>query len=589
MSLDAHNRTLPDWFARLRSGQVKLPRFQRLESWSHNEVDNLLETVFQGRPIGAVLTLDIGDDEPFISRPIEGAPDTNENVTEHLLDGQQRLTALWKSLNDLYTNRTYFARFRNIKDSSDQIYGQARWFRNERKYPLWADDPLELWHRDFIPLKLLRPDATTEEVYQWCDSLAVSPSQADWEAINRIQRELMGKIIDLQRVVRETNLPFLALPVDTPPDDAVDVFIKMNTSSVRLTAHDIVVAQVEAATGRSLRDLEGALHASVPAARRYIDVSELVLRVAALRENRTPTLTSFLHLDLSRLTSEWDQIVCGVQGAVRFLEEERVFDGNRLPTVPVVQVLAAIWSQMPQVLDEYGQARNLLRRYLWRSFFTNRYDRATNDAAFQDYRGLKSRLVDGQVDSRIPVFDDEQHPLVDVGELLNAGWPRLRNTLARALLAVSLRSGGYDFADGTQADSLSLPNREYHHLFPDSLLRNDGRMEDGEINRALNCALVTWNTNRNISAKEPVKYLRERVERATSDEDQSEWAEEQIKSRLASHAIPYDELNVGGYTDITCEDARAERIRKDYQEFLEARAKMIHKKIIRLCRGEVYP
>ena len=94
MSLDAQNRTLPRWFERLRSGQVKLPRFQRLESWSHNEVDNLLETVLQGRPIGAVLILEIGKDEPFISRTIEKAPDSDRNPTEHLLDGQQRLTAL---------------------------------------------------------------------------------------------------------------------------------------------------------------------------------------------------------------------------------------------------------------------------------------------------------------------------------------------------------------------------------------------------------------------------------------------------------------------------------------------------------------
>ena len=586
MALDAQNRTLPDWFARLRSGQVKLPRFQRLESWSHNEVDSLLETVFQGRPIGATLILEIGDEEPFRSRTIEGAPGTSAKVTEHLLDGQQRLTALWKSLNDLYSDRTYFLRFNAGRDSSDRILGRARWMRNGRRYPLWANDPFQLWERGLVPIRLLRPDATLEEVDDWCDCLLVDSPQPDLMATIKDQRDLRNRIVESQRVVRESNLPFLALPVSTPPDDAVDVFIKMNTSSVRLSTYDIVVAQVEAATGQSLRDLEGGLRSAVPAAERYVDVSDLLLRVAALRQDRIPTVSSFLRLDLSRLTSEWDEIVCGVQGAVRFLEEERIFDGNRLPTVPPVQVLAAIWSQMPQVLDEHGQARNLLRRYLWRSCFTNRYDRATNNATLQDYRGLKSRLVDGQYDSRIPIFDNEQHPLVDVGELRNAGWPRLRNTIARALLAVSLRFGGHDFADGTQANSTSLRNREYHHLFPDALLRNDGRMEDHEINRALNCALVTWNTNRNISAKEPVKYLRERVDRAAVDADQSEWAEEQIRSRLASHVIPYDELNVGGYSEISCDEERASRIREDYDRFLDARAEMIHRKIVRLCNGE---
>ncbi len=581
MALDARNRRLPDWFARLHSGQVKLPRFQRLESWSHNEVDNLLETVFRGRPIGAVLTLEIGDKEPFISRPIEGALDTNAKVTEHLLDGQQRLTALWKSFKDLYENRTYFARCKDIKDNSDQVHGQARWMRKGRKYPLWADNAQEVWKRGMVPISLLDPDTTFGEVSRWCRSVSFDSSSE--------QEELTERIIELQTTIRETNLPFLGLPVNTSPDDAIDVFIKMNTSSVPLKTHDIVVAQVEATTGKSLRDLEGGLHSAVPSAERYIDIPDLVLRVAALREDRPPTITSFIRLDFSRLADEWNEIQLGIEGAIGFLEDERIFDAERLPSVPVVQVIASIWSLMPQALDAHGSARALLRRYLWRSFFTNRYDRATNTAALQDFRGLKSRIIGKQQDDPIPVFNDEHHPLVDVGELLNAGWPRSRNTLARAILAVSLRTGGRDFADDKPANHDSLKEREYHHLFPDSLLKNDGRMEDHEINRALNCALVTWNTNRTISAKEPMKYLRERVERATPGEGHSIWAEEQVKSRIASHAIPYDALNVGGYAEIACEDARSQRIRQDYQTFLEARAEMIHKKIVRLCSGEAHP
>ena len=35
------------------------------------------------------------------------APDSGEKVNEQLLDGQQRLTALWRSLRDKYEDRTY--------------------------------------------------------------------------------------------------------------------------------------------------------------------------------------------------------------------------------------------------------------------------------------------------------------------------------------------------------------------------------------------------------------------------------------------------------------------------------------------------
>ena len=570
MALDAHNRSLPDWFTRLRTGQLRLPRFQRLESWSYQEVDNLLETVLAGRPIGAVLTLAVGDREKFISRIMEGAPDPKERSNEHLLDGQQRITALWKSLNDLYTDRTYFAIIKRRDDNSERVTSRARWVRKGIRYPIWADKPDEVYKRELAPISLLYPDDAFRNIDDWC-SRALAGSNVD-------DSTLRHTLYDLANSVKGTNLPYLELPVNTPPDDAIDVFIKMNTSSIRLTTYDIVVAQVEAETGESLRHLEGALRSAVPAAAKYVNLPNLILRVAALREGRPPTVSSFFSLNFNRLVNEWGDIQNGIKNAVNFLEQERIFDGMRLPTVPVVQVLASIWSMAPSKPDALGNARTILRRYLWRSFFTNRYDRATNNAAFQDFRSLKSLLVDKNANATVPIFDDERHPIAEIEELLDAGWPRQRNTLARAILAVSMRDGGLDFADGGPASQDSLQRREYHHLFPYSLLRNDGQIENREIHRALNCALVTWNTNRTIAAKEPLAYLRERVEKAPLGEDQ-------IRSRLASHLIPYDALNVGGYANFACDEERVDRISDDYRKFLERRAEIIHERVLRLCHG----
>src|SRR2546428_440307 len=66
--------------------------------------------------------------------------------------------------------------------------------------------------------------------------------------------KLFDEIIRLRDTVRAFNLPYLALPVKTPKEVALDVFIKMNTSSVHLSTYDIVVALVEEETGRSLHE-----------------------------------------------------------------------------------------------------------------------------------------------------------------------------------------------------------------------------------------------------------------------------------------------------------------------------------------------
>lgn len=570
MGMEARNRRLPDWLGRVQTGQLALPRFQRFESWGHGEVETLLDSVLRGRPVGVALVLAIGNEEPFVSRRIAGTPAPTERITEHLLDGQQRLTAIWKALNEGYENRTYFAVLNPESEDASSVRSVSRWRRNGQRYPLWVDQPKEQLSRALVPMRLLNPATETIEIVNWCDCATDSVEES---------RVLERTVTKFQTAVKVANLPYLELPVNTSPDEAIDVFIKMNTTSVRLSVFDIVVAQMEAETGQSLHDLEGSLRSAVPEAERYVEVSDLVLRVAALREDRSPTEASFMRLDLQRLSSERELIVRGIEGAINFLDEEHIFDRDRLPTVAVVPVLASVWSQMSQALDAHGQGRTLLRQYLWRSFFTGRYERAAATAALQDYRGLKARLVDGKTTVTIPVLDEFLFPIAEVEELERAPWPKLRNILARGILAVSLRGGGRDFADSRPASWESLSKREYHHLFPASLLKNEGGLDETYINLALNCALVTWNTNRNISAQEPIAYLRERVKHASL-------GEEQIRRRLRSHIIPFDELNVGGYSSIADEDNRSKTIQSDYKRFIHSRAVAVHKVIRKLCDGE---
>ena len=169
MPITSSDRNLPDWLTRVRTGQTKLPRFQRWEAWSHANVTALFNTILQDLPAGSVLILQVGDKEPFPSRLIEGVKVGTEKVTEHLLDGQQRLTALWRGLNNNYQERTYFLHL-----SEDEETGMSYYIdsvpRNLRKSdnlraPLWADDPASQWQRRVIPLDVLAP---TPERKQQC-------------------------------------------------------------------------------------------------------------------------------------------------------------------------------------------------------------------------------------------------------------------------------------------------------------------------------------------------------------------------------------------------------------------------------------
>jgi len=575
--MDARNRSIPDWFTRIKTGQVLLPRFQRHQAWEHAEVGGLLEAVLGNLPAGAVLVLEVGEPQPFKTRPMAGAPRPTERCNEHLLDGQQRLTALWRSLNDDYEDRTWLVRSEPDEEHGQKrlsIEGKSRYVRNSERFPKWVDNPAALWAQGYIPVRLLHPEDIHGDIRSWVDEA----TQHDLAHA----RELDDKINELRTRVKTYNIPYLSLPVTTPKDVALDVFIKMNTSAVPLTSFDIVVAQIEAAADASLHELVETLGARVPNAHHYRDLGNWVLDVAALREDMSPTQASYLRLDPDALVTDWERIVEGISWTTTFLEEERVFDSARLPSVAVLPVLAALVEHLPKQPDQLGEARRLLRAYLWRAFLTRRYELSVGSRSLQDFRGLKRALTDAipfsDLQSVVPILDEEEYPLPGVEVLSQARWPKYKDILGRGVLAVSLQGGGHDLADEALATRDSVKNREYHHLFPDSILTGeDAGLESGKSYRALNCVLITWRTNRVISAKEPIAYLRDRIQGA-------ELGDLAVRERLATHFVPYDELSVG-WADIASQSERGDRIRKDYQSFLEARANLLIEPIARLCSG----
>lgn len=242
------------------------------------------------------------------------------------------------------------------------------------------------------------------------------------------------------------------------------------------------------------------------------------------------------------------------------MEQESIFDAKRLPTDVIIAPLAGLWGLSPQGLDAEGEARTLLRKYLWRACFTDRYERTSATRALADFRELRA-MLEGNADAKPAIFNEEEWPLPTVEQLILAGWPTKKDRLPRALMALSLRAGGYDLADGAPATREHLAEREYHHLFPVARLKEQGKSES-EIYKALNCALVTWKTNRNISAKTPEKYLAERREGTSLGEDE-------VRRRLESHLVPYDEM-----------------VSATYEEFLLERAKRMHAMMVRLCTGQ---
>jgi hypothetical protein len=411
-----------------------------------------------------------------------------------------------------------------------------------------------------VPLDLFVPDVeATRRFKKWAREAIESEGERD---------DLSEKVSEIQQKFATFNLPFMSLPVTTRPETALDVFVKMNTSAAALSIYDIVVAQVEAGLGKSLHDLVAEIRRTCPSVDEYYPPQELCLYAGALLQQRAPTNANYMSKDFGKqMVADWENLVKGIKRAVTFLEEERIFDAKRLPTDVAIPVLTALWAVAPEALDGAGRARTILRKYLWRAFFSGRYEKATNSKALSDFQELKP-LVTGSRKSTPEIFDVTKYPLPEAQELMTASWPVSKDRLARAILALALRQGGLDLADGGTVSRENLKRREYHHLFPDAYLVRKGEPTN-RIYLSLNCALVTWQTNRNISDKEPERYLAERADKSTLGAADAGASKRIVAERLISHLIPFKEMISG-----------------DYQAFLVARASMVHEAMISLCQAD---
>ena len=140
-----------------------------------------------------------------------------------------------------------------------------------------------------------------------------------------------------------------------------------------------------------------------------------------------------------------------------FLENQGIYDKKRLPTNAILAVIAALYTYIPENLDARGQAEILLRKYLWSSFFTDRYENSAASHAFNDFITLKNIInkVEKEegicfCESDVPVLNRDRYPLATLEELVQVGWPKRENIRARGIMAVFNKLGAIDFADGSQ-------------------------------------------------------------------------------------------------------------------------------------------
>ncbi|MCY3545118.1 MAG: DUF262 domain-containing protein [Chloroflexi bacterium] len=585
MNPDYESKTVLEWMHEMYEGKLALTDFQRSHVWSNSLSAKFLTAILQAQPTGTILLVEAG--KRLGRREIAGNNIADITKCENLiLDGQQRLTSIWRALIENEKGR-FFVQTNDLKGEKIEIEKVA----HRSTDPAPQDD----FAQNCVPLTALYDPPVVGGLVQksnlraWCEK--VSPDDAKYAG------DIEVSISNYIRDPLHQHKIWFARFTEIGVDEAATIFTETNSSSVKVTAFDFAVAQaLHISKDFRFRERIQTFWKNNQLVRHYFhqdlerwvpEIGEWLLKIACLKLSKnglTPKNGNFplaLEYLFDNGTSNLGDVEDNIVATLEFLEDNGVPTKDILPRIPPVYVIAALQDEIIDV-DEVDKlkVRTLLSTYLWRSFFSKRYEQRANDRLHADFKSLRrdiERIKNGQhlEKSSAPVFRTR---IVTKAELSDEEETfKSRTSMGNAVIALTLCDSPVDWMTGDplsanrirQIDSDTKLDR--HHVFPKKALTDgdDGKGKDGLnkenpfIHHGLNIVLTGKITNIKIGGKKPAEYLME------IRENNQHLTDAAFKAHIESHlGIPYETL--------TCPD---DKIVSRYRKYLKERADVLWNEI----------
>lgn len=470
-------------------GRIALPEFQRDFDWDQKRIVSLLTSVARRWPIGTLLVVqgerlsDLG----WGRRALEGAPHLN-SPNMLVLDGQQRLTALYHAIRDDVSEDVYYCHIARVLEreelDDDDIVSDKK-SRFQKEYP---DKSAEAAH-GIIRISSLFSDERFDEWLRYIDE----------ERRSEMIRIRRGALDGLRE--GSYSIPAIRLEGEVPLVVVAKIFETTNSGTMVLGTFDLMVAKLYP-RGFNLREkwIEAQSRYGFP------DRMELdALQVIALRENLRPPdqrhsgsvkgirQSDILELDADLVIEEWEQSVTALDHANKFMIEHcGAVRPNLIPSDTMRIPLAFTLWNTANLSDERVDR---IRRWFWSATVLQTYAQGANTQAVTDARALRRWDEEGETPSIILEDIPEDLPVALKDTL------RRNQMLTRGVLCLLISRGAHDWAIDRQ---LGGPNREEeidrHHVFPANYVRTAWN-DDGNI--VANFTPLFARTNRSLRSDHP--------------------------------------------------------------------------------------
>ncbi|MGD1714730.1 GmrSD restriction endonuclease domain-containing protein [Dapis sp. BLCC M172] len=510
---------LRDCLEDIKNGNIQLPDFQRDWKWDDETIRRLLGSVSLSYPIGSVLLLETGSpDVKFKARLIEGVEVSKEVIPEKLiLDGQQRLTALYQALmsNQPVSTTTghkkksikvrYYLQIEDALKSDyrrdDAIVGVTE--DRQKKY-LDVLAPEKQYEDRLYPLtKIFDP-------FDWEQGYCKYWEERDSDQI-KLYKEFRQKVID--NSFGKFVIPYIELPKKTPKPAISQIFLRVNQSNEKLKTFDLLTAQF-ATDNFSLREdwkkrqKELTNDGKEKHVFNKIDESAFLTAVTLLatesQNNPKCRDTDILDLKLEDYKKWSNEIQDSLKEIEKFLYEEKVFTEQEVPYTSQIMSMAIACIKIG--LDDWKIAgtKNKISKWFWSGIFSGNYGSGITLE--------KVLIADLQVPKWILGRENKMPERAGNSSFYKSRLLKLKNRSSaqfKGLSALLMRDGCRDFLTGSSIDSQKYFDEDIdmHHIFPQAWCKKHN-LDPNKYNSVVNKTQLSAETNRKIGGKSPSEYLK---------------------------------------------------------------------------------
>ena len=629
MKVDVKNFSLQEILKEISDGEIQLPEFQRDYVWNRTDKKALLESIFNGYPIGSLLLQEMDEKKPMFAWVALNSIDisNSKKIFEKgkkktppkylVLDGQQRLTTLGQIVLNCYDIRSYFLRthllFEKWIDNgaiTDEL-ALKNWLDNEISFADIIGDtkhkesPLSLFKNKnrWVSLTVLESQTrfdteknnelvdVMDKIHILKNRLTANKTKYSQERMDKVNAEI-DELKNWKSFFTHVfhhifhnffnfTIPCVIVPKEMSIQGVCKIFTTTNTRGVKLGAFDLCIATLYPKDIQLKQLFEKAM-ADYPLIS-ALDKHEkrYVLQYLALANGRNPKtagLPKVIEKDFFGQENKfWEDRLDELNYAITQLDTYcgsglASGDSKCLAYSPLVPPLAFVLKRFPISEELKGPEEQLriqkLRSWYFSAAISTRYGEGSDN---KQERDINEKLTNdtSMVDwFRSDTFEDDMPKWIKgpkYQELDTSG----SGAVGKAMLSILSKFEAKDFWDENY--TVGHANKDdIHHIFPKAALRRIIEKEEN-VNSAR--ALEIIKKKYKVDSKLNLTFLKASTNRTDiSDKDPKDYFSQLLKSKnsLAEENRFKENLKLHLIND----DCLSALLKNDYTKFIEARKKL---------------